>query len=471
MLLTNAVAAAPPARIVPNDAGVSVVSFANAPLQTAWAGSGGSMMRSPDASPASSIAVDHESAEDDAVHASENSGGGGAAGGGSSGFAGMYHLADTIPAAARSISNSDSAFSDVVLTTNDLVVGSASSLGKNAGTAVSASSSKGPVQLIQISAIGGSVTQSSTGIIRGWGTIDRTGTLDMNGKVVADGQGIDRTLNLTSFSAVQTQLPTASAATTDGSIAASSSAANSVTSNSIGAVAAVTPSPTAAAISAEGNGWFAVNHGRLELPLKASASDSSVLTWGDAPSAQNLSLVNSVRLDLQAGADTSTDPVPTELALMSPDRSDAPDLSQISGVPIGLWAVDPSAGDISSAELDICYDSSLADELGASISSLELWTLGGATDSWQPVDFNSLVVDASDHVVSGYAQDFDYFAVSVTPAPGQNAAELVAHHLSQIGDSGSGGSQSVPEPVMLPLLALGGALLGRRRRAISKLAD
>jgi RNA polymerase sigma factor (sigma-70 family) len=271
-----------------------------------------------------------------------------------------------------------------------------------------------PNQIVQIPAINGTVSESN-GEVRGYGTVPRTGTIQMDGKVVADGNGIDRTLNLTSFTSIAKDITNAAAG---GS-----------------------------------NGWYAVNHGRLALPLVAGPS-ASTLTWGESPGDSQLDLVNSVRLTLQ-GDDAAA---PRSLSLLSPDRTDVPSLTGIDGATIGIWRVDPSAGSIDSAEVSVRYDDLLVDELGAPESSVSLWALCDATDSWNPVTTFSL--DTVDHTVSGDATDFSYFAVAVPPAPGVDAAYLTAHPQGQLG--------VVPEPVGIIWLTLGGAMLARRRRRIQR---
>ncbi len=169
---------------------------------------------------------------------------------------------------------------------------------------------------------------------------------------------------------------------------------------------------------------------------------------------------------------------PTQLALLAPDRNDAPNISEISGTPIGLWKIYSPTGSVADASLTISYDDLLANALGASQSSIELWTLNTPSDTWQLVDPTSFALDTVDHLVYGSADDFSYFAVAATPAQGADVEFIRAHQLAVINDQliaspsgqsigpGAGASQSVPEPVALPLLALGAGLLGRRRRSV-----
>jgi hypothetical protein len=93
---------------------------------------------------------------------------------------------------------------------------------------------------------------------------------------------------------------------------------------------------------------------------------------------------------------------------------------------------------------------------------VQLWTYSDNTDAWQPA--SSVAIDSTNHLVSGYGTDISYFAVSVTPAPGQDVENVLANHLDQFSTPPTSGSQAVPEPIGLPLLALGAGLLSRRRR-------
>jgi RNA polymerase sigma factor (sigma-70 family) len=303
-------------------------------------------------------------------------------------------------------------------------------------------------QTVRIPTTGsGSITASSDGVLRGWGTAATGGVLEVCGKVVADGQGVDRTLNLDSFQTIQ------SAATTPSVISADSNSATATFN--IGNAMTTTPTVVAA-----GAGFYAAHHGRLTLPLQASP-DGKTLTWGEDPAKSKLDLVNSVRLeptDVASDLSNNSHRLPKVLALLSPDREDAPTLAGMVGVPVGLWQVDPAAGYIEDADLTVRYNDSLVNSLGASESSVQLWTFDDGM--WSSVDPLTVSLDTTDHVISGEAKDFSYFAVAVPPAAGVDASQMVASPAAEV-------APGVPEPVGTGLILLGGSamLLRRRRRS------
>jgi len=189
----------------------------------------------------------------------------------------------------------------------------------------------------------------------------------------------------------------------------------------------------------------------LALPLQVS-TDHKDLVWGEDPADPVLDLVNSVRLQ-----PTTDEPAPGQLALLSLDRQDVPDVAGLTGVPVGLWQVDPSASPLSAADLTVRYNDTLINHLGASESSVTLWSYSG--DAWQAVDPNSVTLDTSDHLITGVASDFSYFAVTVPPADGVDAAMILAQPMATA-------APSVPEPASLGIVTLGATFLLRRRRRV-----
>jgi len=272
--------------------------------------------------------------------------------------------------------------------------------------------------VIRIPTSTGLVTESN-GVLSGWGTVAAAGTLDINGnKVVADGDGVDRTLNLSSLSITD--------------------------------IATKTSSQTA--------GFYATNHGRLTLSLQP-ATGGGALVWGEDPANPTLDLVNSVRLKPLPSASSSDAGEPTELSLVSPDRQDLPSLSGINGQPIGIWQVDSSTdstGEIACADLTVHYDASLAASLGSDNTDVRLWTYGSS--AWAPALASS--ADTSDDLITGVASNFNYFAVTVPEPTAAVVSEFAALPSEQIIPDDA---PTVPEPVGLGLLATGALLLGRRR--------
>jgi hypothetical protein len=547
------------------------------------------------------------------------SGGGSSAGGSGSASAAASVATATSAGSGKSAASSSpaAAFEDVVFGSNSLTIASAdhsatgggaaggSGGGGSADTASTSSSSPkstasnltvSPTATILIPSSTGTITETNTGMLRGWGTPTESGKLIMSGVAVADGDGIDRTLNLTHFNTIQTAGPASAqtssqpaqssaqvatiastpaalsspAPVTTGSTAAGSGTAAAIaTASTTPKIAAATPAATAApaqtsatvqsiapaqavasvpsiqsgnstastaavnttvataagfdqvsfvpspasttiattpggspqsglnqqsGISGDAtsapplgtiapplNGWYAIDHGRLCMNLQASPTSPTQLSWGDDPDG-SLSLINSLRLSIRSD---STGTLPSQLSLLSPDRSDAMNLSEITGATIGLWTIDPAAGAISDASLEIHYDTLLANALGANPDSISLWTLNAQTDQWSEVGQNYLVLDTTDSLILGSAQDFSAFAVSAIPAPGADVDFIRAHQLAMIydspmrahhdaaiaglaaatpGNSFASSTSSIPEPVGLPLLAITLGLLGRRRR-------
>jgi RNA polymerase sigma factor (sigma-70 family) len=289
-------------------------------------------------------------------------------------------------------------------------------------------------QVYRIPVANGSVIESD-GILRGYGTIAATGTLTANGAVVADGYGVDRTLDLRHITDI------------------TSTIANNLDQGSSDGVA----------------GWYSSDKGRLSLPLLPAPPTGRhpTLVWGADPANPTLQLANSVRMvidDASIGSSTAA-AAPAYLSLLATDRDDAPALTGIPGATIGLWQVDPSFGDVQSADLSVAFNQLLIDELGGCDESVRLWTLatGG---SWNAVDSSTFQLDQVAQTVSGHADNFDYFAVSVDVPAGVDVQALMAHPLNDFGPSLAGGPPpvAVPEPAGLALVLLAAAPMLRRRR-------
>ncbi len=232
-------------------------------------------------------------------------------------------------------------------------------------------------------------SSGASGTFQGWGTIDFGGGLYNSGRIIADGYGIERTLDASNF--------------------------NSSIYNWY-------ENPTTNGVK----GWFAVNKGRLELPVVSVATGNSTVNWGERNTDTTIDLVNSVRLafsNVTSGGDFS-------ISLLDGSRSDA-------AVPGGwdvmaVWDFQPPAGfSFDSVDLTFRYDDAMAAALGLNESTLSLFHYEGG----QWVDIVTSVDTVNKLIHANGVTSFSTFAVGVTP-----------------------------EPATLTLLALGGLAVLRRRR-------
>ena len=123
-------------------------------------------------------------------------------------------------------------------------------------------------------------TPDAQGLVQGWGTISTGGELINNGKIVADGYGHLRSLDLSDFSSVSNTIDNP-------------------------------PDGT--------NGWYAENGASLTLPPIAVAPGTHTYTWGENPLDPTLDLVNSVRFTVH---DQPT-PAKVSITLKSPQAAAA----------------------------------------------------------------------------------------------------------------------------------------------------
>jgi RNA polymerase sigma factor (sigma-70 family) len=214
--------------------------------------------------------------------------------------------------------------------------------------------------------------RSATGTLRGWGTVALIGRLANNGRVIADGYGQDRSLDLSSFSTV----------------------ANDFSNR-------------------DTKGWYAVNHGRLDLPAIAVSQGTHTYTWGGSADDDHVSLVNSARLTF---TDVQSDAV-VKIALLALDRSDTPAFPAEHHL-VGVWSFDQNnltaAGGL---DLQVRYDDALAAQLGLDENVLKLWKYDG---QWERLDFDpTFLRDPLNHTLFVHTDPtgMTYFAVSA-PEPG-----------------------------------------------------
>lgn len=215
------------------------------------------------------------------------------------------------------------------------------------------------------------------GTIRGYGTfgIGAGRQLNNSGRIMADGEGVDRSLDLSSYTGVLSN-------------------------------------PTN---NASDKGWFAVNHGRLVLPGISVTAGASTKYWGE--SGGTLDMVNSVRLTF-AGANNST----------LTGKLYAPDYSTLIGFgsyyrPLGIWEF--SGPTFTSVNLDFRFDNALLNTYYGYVgpaAPLQFWRGDGTT--WSLV---SGTVDWTNDIVSlTGVTGFSYFAIVALPEPASLALLALA---------------------------------------------
>jgi RNA polymerase sigma factor (sigma-70 family) len=223
------------------------------------------------------------------------------------------------------------------------------------------------------------------GMISGHGKIALPGTLKNNSQVAADGYGKNRTLDLSSFSTVTSDIEN---------------------------------NPWNGA-----GGWFARRKGRLLLPSIPVQKGTHTYTWGEDENDSLIDLVNSVRLtvnDAQNDGDVT-------LALLSPLRDDIPTLPDGHKF-IGIWSFDGSElGGFDGLDVQVRYDDAMADTLGLNEHLLKLWEYDPTAAAWRRLDGEpTFARDTLNHILSGHiGGGATYFAVSA-PEPGTAMLVIVA---------------------------------------------
>jgi lipopolysaccharide export system protein LptA len=276
------------------------------------------------------------------------------------------------------------------------------------------------------------VSASSAGTFQGHGTVGLTSEMVNNGRVIADGDGAELTLDFTSAAAVTSDIE------------------NTTT-----------------------NGWFAVEKGKLTLP--SAVVGNGVYNWGENPADADIDLVNSMQLLVSGilsadfdengdidGADflawqlgagitsgatraegdadgngtvdavdlavwesqyAETDVTGTlQTSLLSTDRSDVS-----AGLinPIGVWDVDtisatPGFFDGSGvADMTIRYDDALTATLGVTEANLNVYQFTGG--NW--VDITTGIDTVKNQISADGITSFSQFAVaeSLTALTGTTA--------------------------------------------------
>jgi hypothetical protein len=219
-------------------------------------------------------------------------------------------------------------------------------------------------------------TSNGQGILQGWGPVHLKGTLVNSGQVVADGQGVDHALDLSTFAAVATAYE----------------------------------NPRLNGTS----GWFARRKGELKLPPVKVNAGTGTYTWGEDADDTMIDMVNSVRFQVnnaRYGGDVA-------ISLLSPLRGDIPDLPAGHKF-IGVWSFDGSElGGFDSVDLQVRYDDAMASALGIDQDLLKLWEFDAARHAWVRLDHDpSFSRDPLNKLLAARVDgEFTYFAVSA-PEP------------------------------------------------------
>jgi RNA polymerase sigma factor (sigma-70 family) len=212
--------------------------------------------------------------------------------------------------------------------------------------------------------------RAGEGTIHGWGRVQLSGAFVQNGRVVADGYGVDRTLDFSSVAGVTNTID----------------------------------NPLADGL----NGWYARDKGMLRLP-PLNVQSPGLYTWGENPADPVIDLVNSVRLsvlDLKSPGEAT-------IALLAGDRTDAPAIPDAART-IGLWRMDGAGGlKLGASELLVRVDDAALAASGKGLTDLALWTYDDG-DGWTKVKPDDTHVDLARNLLWGPVDGpFSYFAVGV----------------------------------------------------------
>lgn len=219
-----------------------------------------------------------------------------------------------------------------------------------------------------------------TATFQGYGTTNLTGVLRNNGKVIADGDGVERTLDFSNF------------------------AGNSI-QNSLN--------------NTTDNGWYAVDKGKLALPSVLVAASDITYNWGETPNDTDLDLINSVSMTFRDVVGSGW----VDVELLAPDRSDVFNVGPLNES-IGYWSINETGFTFSSVDLVFRYDDALLAELGLDIDSLQLIhydDFGVGTNVLTSVDpVNKLIY------AEGVTSFSDFSADAVLPEIPTSAIPIVA---------------------------------------------
>lgn len=218
-------------------------------------------------------------------------------------------------------------------------------------------------------------TASATGTVRGWGEIGLTGSLVNNGRVIADGYGQDRSLDISSFGQLLRTLP---------------------------------DRPQA--------GWYATNHGKLIFPSQQVVPEKSRYDFGDTVAGEQGSLVNSLAMNFE----NVRAPGELSVSLLSPDRQDVPELPLDQSL-VGVWAIDAGTTLFDDATLAIRYDQNIIPSVLVN-PQVQVWRFSG--QGWE-LDDQVFTFSPNDLVVTSAYSGESFIGLSLVEGGILNASSNV----------------------------------------------
>ena len=246
-------------------------------------------------------------------------------------------------------------------------------------------------------------SSGAAGTFKGWGSVALTGILINNGRIIADGFGVQRTLSMVNFGRVR----------------------DSHDNNN-------------------SNGLFAIGKGKLVLPAVSIGTGDGTYNWAEEPDDPNIDMINNIQMDftnVTSGGGFS-------ISLLATDRQDFPVAPPGFGF-VGVWDLDPPGGfSFDSIDLTFRYDETEADILGLDESKLSVFHYDGF--DW--VEVAGHVETANKRINANNVTALSYFAVGGVLPPVISASpsdfEFVAYE---------GGSS--PSAQILSISNEGGGLL------------
>jgi len=257
---------------------------------------------------------------------------------------------------------------------------------------------------------------STANTIRGYGTLGAAESFDQNGRVIADGRGLHRVLDLAGVNVIR-----------------------NTQDNPPDGI----------------NGWFARDGGRLVMAPFTVDRGSGTYTWGESPADPEIDLINSVRIEL-ANVRKATS---LEVALLADDLAVVPPLPSGNHL-VGLWQFTSPNLLADSISLQVRYDTTRVAELNLLESSLRLWAFNGRWDLM--ADGFALNTDAN--IISASTDSLAYFAVAGTDHAALSVSPLPAMPPAKFAATRAARTAVTPEPGGLLLLTAGLMALGQRRR-------